>query len=106
MNNIRGISDFENNSNNRQDRVPMLGANITEYPDARKEPFIIFLKNFFCPLFNFKSFIFLITIVDLLMFIISIIPGIEISDRYLLPPKQGMLDKMGSIVLYAKLDSY
>jgi hypothetical protein len=107
MSNIHRISDLENNNNNnnRRDRVPMLGSNLSEYPEARKEPFSIFLKNFFCPLFSFKSFIFCISLVDLTLFIISIIPGIEVSDNYLIPPKQETLDKMGSIVNYPNIDT-
>ena len=99
MSNIHRISDLENNNNNnRRDRIPMLGGNLSEYPDARKEPFSIFIKNFFCPLFTFKSFVFIITIINLIVYIVSIAQGIEVSDSYLLPPRQDTLDNMGSLV--------
>jgi hypothetical protein len=36
MSNIHRIADLENNNNNnRRDRIPMLGGNLSEYPDAR-----------------------------------------------------------------------
>jgi hypothetical protein len=107
MSNIHRISDFENNNNNnnRRDRVPMLGGNLGEYPDARREPFSTFLKNFFCPLFSFKSFIFIITICDIVIYIISISQGIAKSNNSLLPPKDETLDKMGSLVYINNIDA-
>jgi hypothetical protein len=99
MSNIHRIADYENNNNNnRRDRMPMLGGNLSQYPDARKEPFSIFIKNFLCPSFTFKSFVFIISIINLVVYIISIAQGIEESKMYLLPPKEVTLDNMGSMV--------
>jgi membrane associated rhomboid family serine protease len=100
-NNVHRISDLENQNNNNpgrgNSRIPLLGGNLNMSGDPRKESFGLFLKNFCCPLFTYKSFIFLITIVDLTLFIISISFGIENTKDALLKPKVETLEWLGML---------
>jgi hypothetical protein len=101
-NNIHRISDFENNNaggNNRQN-VPLLGGNLS-YQNPRKEPFCIFLKNFCCPLSTIKSVMFVVSMIDIIMYIITISFGVEKSypdSPSLLAPRGDILDKFGELV--------
>jgi membrane associated rhomboid family serine protease len=99
MSNVHRISDFENQGNRRNNAqgMPLLGGNANSQGDPRKESFPSFLKNFCCPLFTFKSFIFAITLIDITMYIISISFGITNSEDYLLAPKGSTLDKLGQL---------
>ena len=68
--------------------------------DPREQTFLSYLKEVICPFFRFKSFSFIILIINLLVFIISLIPnGLEKSQKELkfLPPSTITLDKMGSL---------
>lgn len=99
--NIHRISDFENQPNQNRSRFPLLGSNINNYPNPRKEPFCLFLKNFFCPLSTVKSVMFVITMIDILVYIITLCFGIGISTPevpLLLPPTRDTLDMFGELV--------
>jgi membrane associated rhomboid family serine protease len=103
MSNIHRISDLENGNNGQgrgagNSRMPLLGGRIIQGGNPRSEKFPSFLKNFCCPYFTYKSFIFFITIVDLIMFIITISFGIQESNEYLLPPKGEVLSDCGMLV--------
>ena len=68
--------------------------------DPRQQTLLSYLKEVICPFFRFKSFSFIILIINLLVFIISLIPnGLEKSQKELkfLPPSTITLDKMGSL---------
>jgi membrane associated rhomboid family serine protease len=102
-NNVHGMSDFPNQAAggngpaNRQ-RIPLLGGNLNMQGDPRKESFPSFLKNFCCPLFTIKSFIFCITIVDVIMYSVSISFGVEASTTELLQPHFKTLDMLGMLI--------
>jgi hypothetical protein len=70
--------------------------------NPREESFCKFLKNFCCPMFLFKSVIFFVSIVDIVMYIISIAYGIKKDAKELLAPEIATLDWLGmkvSIIL-------
>jgi hypothetical protein len=101
MSNIHRLGDFENANNNnagRSDRMPLI-ANRQGQGDPRKEHFGSFLKNFCCPMFTFKSFIFVITIIDFIMYIITLIVGGVGKDSFL-QVNDSTLDKYGNLVLF------
>lgn len=63
--------------------------------NPREENFCKFLKNFCCPMFLFKSVIFFVSIVDLIMYFVSIGFGIQRTEKELLAPKTETLDMLG-----------
>lgn len=97
MSNIHRIGDFENDNNrNQRGRVPFLNNNRANQ-DPRKEHFGSFLKNFCCPTFTVKSFIFIIAIVDVIMFIITLVHG-GVGKQGFLQVNPNTLKKFGSLV--------
>jgi hypothetical protein len=100
MSNIRGIGDFENQPGGSRNRVPLLGQGLMSSENPRKEPFFSFIKNFICPLSTWKSVIFAISMIDIIVYIVTLCFGIGIStptNPYLLPPLPGTLE-IGSLV--------
>lgn len=97
MANVHGLNDNRNNNNNNifrnyrianneenngaQNGMFLLGGNDNVKP--REETFWHFLKNLFCPRLEYKSFIFIITIINISIFFLTIIIfGIkEIENR-------------------------
>ena len=68
--------------------------------DPREQSFLSYLKEVICPFFVFKSFSFTILIINLVVFIISLIPyGLEPSQKSvkLLPPSIKTLEIFGSL---------
>ena len=68
--------------------------------DPRQQTLFSYLKEVICPFFRFKSFSFIILIINLIVFIVSLIPnGLEPSQKEIkfLPPSTITLDKMGSL---------
>ena len=97
QNNIHliGEEDDSDSSNN----TPILSKMIYK-GDPREQTFISYLKEVICPFFRFKSFSFAILVINLLVFIISLIPyGIEQSQKSvkLLPPSIKTLEIYGSL---------
>ncbi len=98
MNNIHGINDI---SNRRGDgRFPMIGGYNDPSGDPRREGFFTFIRDFCCPTFVFKSFIFIISCVDLVIYILTILYGIKMNPNELLAPTTDTLDKFGMKVNY------
>jgi len=64
----------------------------------------MFLKNWFCPFFVLKSFVFFVSIFEIAMYIVSlVIGGISRDGRYLLAPSLGALSTLGmKIPIYIK----
>lgn len=110
MSNIHRIGDFDDRASgtgaNRRN-VPLLGG-IMGSGSPRRESFFSFIKNFCCPLSTWKSFIFTISIIDIVMYIITLSFGIGQSSPkapYFLPPLPETLEKFGSLVIYIILTS-
>lgn len=96
MSNNPGFSDY----NNLRRNPSLFGANIiSNAGNPREESFWKFLNNFFCPFFKFKSFICLITIIDIIMYIVTLAyDGIDDIDNGLLAPTFKSLDLFGMSV--------
>lgn len=68
--------------------------------DPRKQTLLSYLKEVICPFFRFKSFSFIILIINFIVFIISLIPnGLEPSQKSIkfLPPSVATLELFGSL---------
>ncbi len=93
-NNIHGVNDYS--SNRRGDsQYPMMGGYNSPSGDPRREGFGKFLKDFCCPAFTFRSFIFIISSVDLAIYLLTIFNGIKMNPNELLAPTSDTLDKFG-----------
>jgi hypothetical protein len=105
MANIRGFNDNNNNNNpGGPDRNPLFGANFGTV-NPRTETFCGFIKNFCCPKLKIMSFIFIICIVDVIMYIISLsYKGIDDVKNGLLAPKFESLSFFGMLVLIINKD--
>lgn len=80
---------------NRNIGQGFLGFNSDDDSDPRKTSFFAFLKNFLCPTFNFLSFTFIITMVDIVVFIITVALGIDRNPYVLLAPLNTTLNQFG-----------
>ena len=63
--------------------------------EIRKETFGHFLKSIFCPSFKFLSVTFIISCIDLIIYIITLCFGIKNTPTELLAPKYETLDTFG-----------
>ena len=98
--NIHLIGGGEGESDSESSHKTPIFLKIVYKGDPRKQTLLSYLKEVICPFFRFKSFSFIILIINLLVFIISLIPnGLEGSQRgyKFLPPSIITLDKMGSL---------
>ena len=89
-------SDNESESNNK---TPIF-LKIVYKGDPREQTLLSYLQEVICPFFRIKSFSFIVLIINLIVFIASLIPnGLEPSQKELkfLPPSTITLDKMGSL---------
>lgn len=93
MSNIHGLNNY--NSNNRSQRYPMMGGSNNPTGDPRNETFSQFLKDFCCPTFVFKSVIFSVSIIDVIIYIITLCYGIQPNPNELLAPLTTTLDNFG-----------
>ncbi len=97
MSNIHGINDY---SDRRDRNAPgSLMGGFNDSGDPRQESFWNFTKNFCCPSFSFKSFIFIISLVDLIVYSITLFYGISLDPNQLLAPKLTTLDTFGMKVM-------
>jgi hypothetical protein len=103
MSNIHRLGDFEDrevgNGPNRRS-APLLSGVISS-GNPRQESFFSFIINFCCPLSTWKSFIFAISMIDIVMYIVTLSFGIGKSSPdapYFLPPLPETLEKFGSLV--------
>jgi hypothetical protein len=97
MSNNPGFGDY----NNARRSPSLFAANIiSNSGNPREENFWKFLTNFFCPFFRFKSFISLITLIDIIMYIVTLTyDGIDDVDNGLLAPTFKALDMFGMSVI-------
>jgi hypothetical protein len=80
--NVRGLRDLESNNNGsaNRDGMPLLGGNISS-ENPRKESFFFFLRSMCCPLSSFKSFTFVVSILNIIVYIITLCFGIDTSTK-------------------------
>ena len=98
--NIHLIGDEESDSEKDSNNKTPIFLKIVYKGDPREQSFLSYLKEVICPFFRIKSFSFIILIINLIVFIASLIPnGLEPSQKELkfLPPSTITLDKMGSL---------
>jgi len=96
MKNTNLIGDDDNSS----DINSPIFSKIKYQGDPRKQSFCSYLNEVICPFFTFKSFSFLILMINFIVFIISLIPnGLEPSLKAikLLPPSIETLELLGSL---------
>ena len=63
--------------------------------EIRKESFLSWLKDIFCPNFKYTSIIFILTCVDLFTYILTLFFGIKRTPQELLAPTYQTLDLFG-----------
>ena len=63
--------------------------------EIRKQSFLTWLKNIFCPNFKYTSIIFILSVLDLIIYIITILFGIKRVPNELLAPRFETLDLFG-----------
>ena len=103
---VRTIRDL-NNSNRNQNQGFLSGQPADgDYPilnstrfggspeEARKETFWQMLKFIFCPYFTIRSFIFIITVIDIIMYFITVF--YDYNTNEFLQPKVSTLIKFGA----------
>ena len=105
MANIHGFGDRDNNRNifrnyrlspsngeNNNNEMFLLGGNDNVKP--REETFYHFIKNLICPRLTLNSFIFVITIINLIAYILTLIQGIQQIDDEMdfLSPKNSVIN--------------
>ena len=102
--NIHGVdhnSNYNNNYNNQYSSGQEGLFNRSNYKgDPRAQSIISYLKEAICPFFSFKSFSFIIIVVNIIIYIISLIPnGLSTNDYYFyfLPPSDDTLELFGNL---------
>ena len=98
--NIHLLGREEGDSDSESSHKTPVFLKIVYKGDPREQTLLSYLKEVICPFFHFKSFSFIILIINLIIFIISLIPnGLEPSQKEIkfLPPSTITLDKMGSL---------
>ena len=94
--NIHEIGEDSTDSN---DNTPIF-SKIVYKGDPREQTLLSYLKEVICPFFHFKSFSFIILLINLIVFIVSLIPnGLEPSLKGVkfLPPSIATLELFGSL---------
>lgn len=90
-----GIEDNQPNSN-RSEGIEGISSMPQKTPnEIRNESFLTWLKYMLCPNFKYSSFIFIISCLDLIVYIITLLFGIKITEFELLAPKFETLDLFG-----------
>lgn len=105
--NIHGFGDDYSNDNNRNDDYRYspddptpIYAKMQYRGDPKNQSIPNFLKLSICPFFSFKSFSFIIIVINLVIFIVSLFPhGLNQFqlDIYFLPPSYETLRVMGDL---------
>lgn len=104
MSNIHRIGENSKDDNNDyrynpDDNTPIL-QKFSYKGDPKSQSIPSFLKEVICPFFTFKSFSFIIIVINILVFIASLIPhGLnnEQLDKHFLPPDGNTLDLFGNL---------
>lgn len=102
-NNNNNYNNINQNNNNQYRPVLMRGMNDISgnREDIKNISFCEFLKQICCPQLKLKSFIFIISCIDIIYYIITLIYGGILPDpTQLLPPTNEALDTFGMKVNY------
>ena len=102
--NIHGIDHnapnyYSNNQYDPNDNAPIFSKFLYR-GDPKQQSIPNFIKETLCPFFSFKSFSFIIVVINIIIYIITLIPhGLSQSDLdyYFLPPNQETLDDFGNL---------
>lgn len=100
--NIHGVDHNSNYNNDRydpNDNVPLF-ARYRYKGDPKEQSIPNYIKEILCPFFSFKSFSFIIIIINIIIYIISLIPhGLNNYDieLYFLPPNEETLYDFGNL---------
>lgn len=116
MANIHGMGEF-NSGNNRREHLsasqrPDSFSNMGNFPlfssgiandDPRSLGFFGTIQSIFCPFFKVRSFIAIISVIDVLMYLITLIhslsnEGLSKDTKNFLGPNDGTLDTFGAKV--------
>ena len=87
------------NLDNQNDTTPLL-VKIQYKGDPRNQTIPEFLKQTICPCFSFKSFSFIIIVLNIIIFIVTLFPhGLDILDKeyFFLPPNRETLHDVGDL---------
>ena len=100
MSNIRGLDDGRERllSASRSYPLTSAGFRFGTPEEARKETFLDMLKLLFCPLFHTRSFIFGITVVDLVVYLFSVF--YDFNYNSFLEHKVSALNQLGAKNIY------
>ena len=79
--NIHRISPYSHNRYDPNDRIPVF-SKISFKGDPREQTVINFLNETLCPVFSFKSFSFIIIVINIVVFIITLCLNGLSQDRY------------------------
>lgn len=106
--NIHGVNHNSDNNNNNNYRYDLNGnesifAKSIYRGDPREQSIPNFIKETLCPLFTFKSFSFVIIVINVVLYIVTLIPhglnGFEMFTNFL-PPSDDTLDDFGNLYGY------
>lgn len=93
--NIHGFSHSNNNMNRGYRQVPMEDNEHSKQSNIRDESFFHFLSSICCPDLSFLSVVFILSIINLLIYIITLFFGLKKTPTELLAPTFETLDKFG-----------
>ena len=93
-------ADFVNNGNNiNQNRETTVGIEAmraylykNNEANPRNEKFCSFLKITMCPVMEFNSFTFVVIVLNVLIYIVTLCFGLENMDQLFLSPKRSVLE--------------
>ena len=97
MSNIHLVG--EDNDTDSSNSTPIF-SKVVYKGDPREQTLLNYLKEVICPFFSFKSFSFIILLINFIVFIVSLIPnGLEASQKGVkfLPPSIKTLELFGSL---------
>ena len=98
--NIHLVGESDDNESSYSSYSSPIFSKIVYKGDPREQTLLSYLKEVICPFFRLKSFSFVILMINLIVFIISLIPnGLEPSQKgeKFLPPSIKTLELFGSL---------
>ena len=107
--NIYGVNhNSDNNNSNNNYRYDLNGnesifAKTLYRGDPKAQSIPNFIKETLCPLFTFKSFSFVIIVINIVLYIVTLIPhGLDWLKKFtdFLPPSSDTLDEFGNLYGY------
>ena len=89
------IISSESDNNRKIGLGGILSSSAKTPNEIRKESFLSWIKNMFCPNFKYSSIIFILVCLNLIIYVITILFGIKLTPNELLAPKFETLDLFG-----------